>query len=114
MLLTEEPGPGYFYIPQERSDAWLGQLTAEQPIYEKKGGVLVRKWTLPRGRANEAFDCTIYAFAALCGLKAVRGLNMERAALQLYHHNTKECGHADLSRASTTPWLQRPRMASLF
>lgn len=83
MLLTEEHGPGYFHIPVERSDAWLEQLTAEQPIYERKGGVSVRKWHLPRGRANEAFDTLVYAYAALCGLKAVRGLNMERAASDL-------------------------------
>jgi phage terminase large subunit GpA-like protein len=80
MLLTEVQGPGFFHIPRQRSDAWLEQLTAEQAIYEKKAGVTVRKWFLPRGRANEASDTTVYAYAALCGLKALRGLNMERVA----------------------------------
>jgi phage terminase large subunit GpA-like protein len=82
MLLNEEPGPGYFHIPAERSNAWLDQLTAEQAIFEKKAGATIRKWHLPRGRANEAFDTLVYAYAALCGLKAVRGLNMERAAAE--------------------------------
>jgi phage terminase large subunit GpA-like protein len=86
MLFTDEPGPGYFHIPAERSDAWLEQMTAEQPVYEKKGGVMVRKWMLPRGRANESFDTTVYAFAALCGLKSVRGLKMERAAADMLRY----------------------------
>lgn len=83
MLLTDEAGPGFFHIPLERSDEWLEQLTAEKQVYEKKAGVTTRKWRLPRGRANEAFDTLVYAYAALCGLKAVRGLNMERAAADL-------------------------------
>ena len=83
ILLTDEQGPGYFHIPEQRSDAWLEQLTAERQVYEKKAGVTIRKWVLPKGRANEAFDTLIYAYAALCGLKAVRGLDMAKAAAQL-------------------------------
>jgi len=83
MLLTEEHGPGFFHIPEQRSTPWLEQLTAEQCIFEKKAGVTVRKWHLPRGRANEAFDTLVYGYAALCGLKAVRGLNMERLAVEM-------------------------------
>lgn len=35
---------------------------------------------LPKGRANEALDCRVYAYAALCGLRAVRKLNLEHSA----------------------------------
>jgi phage terminase large subunit GpA-like protein len=28
----------------------------------------VRLWVTPAGRANEASDCRVYAYAALCGL----------------------------------------------
>ena len=85
MLLTEEQGPGFFHIPAERSEAWLEQLTAERAVFEKKAGVTVRKWHLPRGLANEAFDTLVYAYAALCGLKAVRGVNMDRITAGLPH-----------------------------
>ena len=80
MLPTESPRPGYLHIPAERSESWLEQLTAERAVFEKKNGIMTRRWTLQRGRANEAFDTLVYAYAALCGLKGVRGLNMERAA----------------------------------
>lgn len=94
ILLTEEHGPGFFHIPEQRSDSWLDQLVAEQAIFEKRAGATVRKWRLPHGRANEAFDTLVYAYAALCGLKAIRGLKMENAAAllprQIAEHNTRK------------------------
>ena len=81
VLLNEEPGAGYLHIPLERSDAWMAQLFAsETPIYEKKHGITTRRWSAKKGAANEAWDTLLYAYAAYCGMKAVRGFNLERAA----------------------------------
>lgn len=78
-LMTEEVGPGFVHLPKQRSDAWCEQLIAERCVFERRGGMTVRRWTLPKGRANEAADTWVYAYAALCGLKA-RGLNLEKIA----------------------------------
>lgn len=83
ILLNDQPGPGYLHIPSGRSDAWLDQLTAERAVFENKAGGVTRKWILPRGRANEVWDTWVYAYTALCGLRATRKLVMERAAADL-------------------------------
>lgn len=83
MLAVDTVGPGFVHIGEENTRAFLDQLTAEQCVFEKKGGRTIRKWVLPRGRANEAWDMLNYAYAALCGLKATRGLDMAKFAEQL-------------------------------
>lgn len=77
-LLIEDVGPGYAHFPKERADNWFDQLTSESLVIEKKSGFTTRKWELPKGRANEALDCRVYAYSALCGLYAVRKLNLVR------------------------------------
>lgn len=79
-LLVDEVGPGYCHFPADRPEAWFEQLTSETLVIETKGGFNLRKWVLPRGRANEALDTRVYAYSALCGLYAVRKLNLERLA----------------------------------
>ena len=79
-LLIEEPGPGYCHFPHDRPEGWFDQLTSETLLIENKGGFSVRRWTLPRGKANEALDTRVYAYGALCGLYAVRKLKLERLA----------------------------------
>ena len=61
-------GPGYMHFPMEREAGYFEQLTAERLVPERIGGQLVRKWVQKPGRANEALDCRVYAYAALCGL----------------------------------------------
>lgn len=91
-LAIETPGPGYCHFPTPRSitingatltqysDAWFGQLTSEKQVLEKKHGFSFTRWVLPKGRANEALDCRVYAYAALQGLYAVRRLSLPRIA----------------------------------
>lgn len=79
-LLIEEPGPGYCHFPHDRPEAWFDQLTSESLMVTKVAGVNVRKWVLQRGRANEALDCRVYAYAALHGLYHTRRFKMERQA----------------------------------
>jgi phage terminase large subunit GpA-like protein len=91
-LALEQVGPGYCHFPTPRmvekdgniqtlyAEAWYQQLTSEKQVVEKKHGYSYTRWILPKGRANEALDCRVYAYAALSGLYAVRKLSLERIA----------------------------------
>lgn len=78
-LHIEVPGPGYMHFPAERDLGYYAQLTSERSIAKSVGGVRFRVWELPPGRANEALDCRVYAYAALCGL-AHFGLQLNKRA----------------------------------
>ncbi|MEX3639906.1 terminase gpA endonuclease subunit [Paraburkholderia sp. BR14320] len=78
-LLLEAPGPGYMHFPADRDIGYYAQLTAERIVVKEMGGKRYRVWELPRGRANEALDCRVYAFGALCGLLHF-GLQLNRRA----------------------------------
>ncbi len=91
-LGLDTPGPGYCHFPTPRmieregvvgtlyNEAWFEQLTAEKQVLEKKHGFSYTRWILPKGRANEALDCRVYAYAALAGLYATRKLSLDRIA----------------------------------
>lgn len=68
-LHLEQPGPGYMHFPAGRDLAWFSQLIAERSVRKEAHGQRFRVWELPPGRANEALDTTVYAYAALCGLQ---------------------------------------------
>ncbi|UPG86845.1 phage terminase large subunit family protein [Luteibacter aegosomatis] len=63
-----KPGPGYMHFPVDRDLNYYAQLTAERSVLVTKGGQKYRVWELRPGRANEALDCRVYNYAALCGL----------------------------------------------
>lgn len=67
-LHLDRPGPGYMHFPVDRDINYFAQLTAERSIVKVSGGQRFRVWDLPSGRANEALDCRVYAYGALCGL----------------------------------------------
>lgn len=67
-LHVESPGPGYMHFPVDRDIGYYSQLLAERSISKSVGGVRFRVWELSPGRANEALDCRVYAYGALCGL----------------------------------------------
>lgn len=71
------PGPGYMHYPADRDANYFAQLTAEQIEIKQVGGQKFRIWTLPAGKANEAIDCRVYAYAALHGLMHM-GLRLNR------------------------------------
>ncbi|TAL89274.1 MAG: terminase [Candidimonas sp.] len=64
----DEPAPGYMHFPADRDIGYFHQLTAERSVMKVLGGQRYWVWELPSGRANEALDCRVYAYAALCGL----------------------------------------------
>lgn len=76
-LALAEPGPGYCHFPQGRDAGYFTQLTSEKLIYEKRAGSRVAVWKLQKGRANEALDARVYAYAAFCGL-VHHGLSLDK------------------------------------
>lgn len=78
-LHQTEKGPGYMHFPTDRDINYFAQLTSERSVSKTSGGQRYRMWELPPGRANEALDCRVYAYAALCGLLHL-GLKLNKRA----------------------------------
>ena len=74
-LGLEQPGPGYMHFHAKRDLGWYTQLVAERLLSKVVAGRRFTIWDLPKGRANEALDCRVYAYAALLGL-AQRGMKL--------------------------------------
>ncbi|WP_065329470.1 phage terminase large subunit family protein [Tritonibacter mobilis] len=60
----KDPGPGHCHFPEHRDPAWFDMFTAEALRTRYVKGFAVREWHNVRPR-NEAFDCRVYAYAAL-------------------------------------------------
>lgn len=58
------PGPGYCHFPLDRDPEYFAQMTSEKLMTKYIRGFAVREWHKTRDR-NEAFDCRVYATAAL-------------------------------------------------
>ncbi len=67
-VALDQPGPGYMHFNATRDVGWYAQLTAERLLTKVASGRRYTVWDLPKGRANEALDCRVYAYAALMGL----------------------------------------------
>lgn len=63
-----ESKPGYMHYPHDRDLHYFSQLLAERSVLKTTGSHRFRVWELRAGRANEALDCRVYNYAALCGL----------------------------------------------
>lgn len=60
----KEVGPGYCHYPDGRDPEYFNQMTAERLVTKFIRGFPFREWKKTRDR-NEAFDCRVYAYAAL-------------------------------------------------
>lgn len=67
-LAKPTPGPSYMHFKTDRDSNYFAQLTAERIEIREAAGHKYRVWVLPDGRANEALDVRVYAYAALHGL----------------------------------------------
>ena len=81
-LQLTTPGQQFMHFPADREVGYFQQLTAERLVTKTVGGHRFRVWELPPGRANEALDCRVYAYAALCGLVHL-GLKLNQRADQV-------------------------------
>ena len=66
-LTKTEPGPGYCHFPHDREPAYFAQFNAERLVWKTERGRKYRVWEAIKGRANEALDLRVYAYAALIG-----------------------------------------------
>ena len=105
-LAVEKPGPGYMHFPHERDHGYFEQLTAEKLVPEHVGGRRVQKWKQKSGRANEALDCRVYAYAALCGL-VYMNLRLNHRADEVGAAKTPE----PVSRSDAPAEIPRPKAA---
>lgn len=80
-LKIEDPGPGYCHFPDDRSEEYFRQLTAERLVTTYHRGFARRSWVKTRPR-NEALDGRVYAIAAFEGLVA-GGLDLDVEADRL-------------------------------
>lgn len=67
-LHKEAAGPGFMHFKSDRDISYFMQLTAERVVTRVASGKKYRVWEQIPGRANEALDCRVYSYAALCGL----------------------------------------------
>lgn len=81
-LHIEQPGPGYMHFSTDRDMGYFTQLTAERLVMKEAAGQRYSVWELPAGKANEALDCRVYAYGALCGLFH-SGLKLNAKAIAL-------------------------------
>lgn len=81
-LFIEQPGPGYCHFGADVDIGYFQQLLAERVVLKQVAGHSFRVWELPSGRANEATDCRVYAYGALCGLLHF-GLQLNRTTDRL-------------------------------
>ena len=72
------------HFPADRDVGYFEQLLADRLTVKEMAGRKYRIWETPSGRANEAADCRVYAYAALCGLIHM-GLQLNRWVVGLVH-----------------------------
>ncbi len=77
-LAIAKPGPGYVHLPNSVDHRFLAGLVSEKvEMTTNRKGFPVRTWKLKAaGARNEPLDCAVYAYAALCGLRAM-GFDLE-------------------------------------
>lgn len=75
---ADRPSHGYCHFPADRDVGYFEQLIADRLELREVAGRKFTVWLTPAGRANEAADCRVYAYAALCGLVHM-GLTLNRA-----------------------------------
>ncbi|NYH21397.1 phage terminase large subunit family protein [Paraburkholderia bryophila] len=105
-LHKEAPGPGYMHFPADRDINYFAQLTSERVLVKTSGGQKFRVWDLPPGRANEALDCRVYGYAALCGLSHL-GLKLNHTADEVKAAHTA-LGYVAPTPEPTAPVLEAP------
>ena len=77
-LEIQDVGAGYIHFPnnEDFNQGFFNQLVSERKELTYSKGKRVFKWVLPKGRRNEALDCSVYALAALRVAQQHKGLDL--------------------------------------
>lgn len=72
-------GPGRVRFAADLSPEFFRQLTVERRVvkYDRRGRP-VRSWVKPSGARNEAFDCSVYGFAAMEALRRLKRVDLSK------------------------------------
>lgn len=79
LKVTEGAGRVHLPVADNIDIGYAEQLLSEFVRTEYRRGRPVRKWERRKGRRAEALDCALYAYGALCGLRA-HGIYVEAEA----------------------------------
>ncbi len=80
LKLTEAPGCIHFATTVDLH--FFEQMTSEYLKTEYRRGRLERSWERRKGRAPEAWDCAVYALAAIYGL-ASQGVSFDAETVRV-------------------------------
>lgn len=110
-LRLAEPGPGYCHFPAGRDLDYFRQLGAERIVRTWRKGVAIREWRKDPALRNEALDCLVYAYAALCAVTA-RGFRLgdeakRIAALPVLPKAGENPVPAQRQRTIRSSWMNR-------
>ena len=105
--LVDTPTPGLCHFPADRDVGYFEQLLADRLEVKEMAGRKYRVWVTPSGKANEASDCRVYAYAALCGLVHM-GLKLNRKAAQMLERQADGVFEPTEKPDVTTPWAPDP------
>jgi phage terminase large subunit GpA-like protein len=75
-------GPGRVHFPVTVGLPYFEQLNSEFLRTTYRRGRPERTWERRKGRAAEGLDCAVYAYAALCGLRA-HGVDLDQEAARV-------------------------------
>jgi phage terminase large subunit GpA-like protein len=111
-LLKTEAGAGYMHFPADRDTNYFEQFNAERIVVKTVGGRKYRVWEQIPGRANEALDARVYAYAALCGLKHF-GLHLN-ARVEAMEQVFKPSAEPPANPAPKAPQAAFPQRQNFF
>ena len=102
---VKDPGQGFIHLPVTIGLGYIEQLCSEFLKTDYRRGRPVRHWQRKKGRAAEALDSTVYAYAAVYGLRAY-GVHIDVVAGEI--ENMKAIG----TRRNETPATSVKRESS--
>lgn len=110
LTVRDPEKPGYCAFPDDREDAYFRSLTAEKLVTRYVKGFKRQEWVKVRPR-NEAFDCRVYATAALemlgIDLNATRRVLIRDAFKRIVTAATNASAQPKPKPRSSSSWVNK-------
>lgn len=109
-LSIVEPGPGYLHLPKSVDAGFLAGLVSERCVTRTdKRGFPQRTWEKRKpGVRNEPLDAAVYAYAALCAIRAL-GFDLDAACEDIGARVVFELPKAEITATTVAaPRAQAP------